>query len=136
MIVATKTYETTDPTINSQIVALQGSGADVLLTAAIPKFAAQAIRKVVRHRLEADAFLHDQRFGFGRGGDASLPGSRRASGIISAGYLKDPTDPQWQNSPEYKEWLAWMKKYYSGGSLADVQQRLRLFGGRDAGGRA
>jgi branched-chain amino acid transport system substrate-binding protein len=46
MIVVTQTYETTDPTVDSQIVALQGSGADVLLTAAIPKFAAQAIRKV------------------------------------------------------------------------------------------
>jgi branched-chain amino acid transport system substrate-binding protein len=46
MIIATQTYETTDPTVDSQIVSLQGSGADVLLTAAIPKFAAQAIRKV------------------------------------------------------------------------------------------
>jgi branched-chain amino acid transport system substrate-binding protein len=46
MIVATQTYETTDPTVDSQVVSLQGSGADVLLTAAIPKFAAQAIRKV------------------------------------------------------------------------------------------
>ena len=46
MIVATQSYETTDPTVDSQVVALQGSGADVLLTVAIPKFAAQAIRKV------------------------------------------------------------------------------------------
>ena len=46
MIVATKTYETTDPTVNSQIVALHGSGANVLVTVAAPKFAAQTIRKV------------------------------------------------------------------------------------------
>jgi hypothetical protein len=58
MIVASKTYETTDPTVDSQLVALQGSGADVLLTAATPKFAAQAVRKGLRHRLEADTLPH------------------------------------------------------------------------------
>ena len=56
MIVATESYETTDPTVDSQIVALQNSGADVLLTVAIPKFAAQAIRSL-RYRLEATHFL-------------------------------------------------------------------------------
>ncbi len=68
MIVATKSYETTDPTVDSQVVALQGSGADVLVTAATPKFAAQAIRKVYDIGWKADA-LHDQRLGVGRLGD-------------------------------------------------------------------
>ena len=47
-------------------------------------------------------------------------GPEKAVGIISAAYLKDPTDPQWQDTPEYKEWLAWMKKYNSSANVADV----------------
>ena len=117
MIVATKTYETTDPTVNSQIVALQGSGSDVLLTAAIPKFAAQAIRKVYDIGWKPTHFLTNV--------SASVKavlqpaGPEKGVGIISAGYLKEPTDPQWQDTPEYKEWLAWMKKYNTSGNVAD-----------------
>ena len=117
MIVATKTYETTDPTVDSQIVALQGSGADVLLTAAIPKFAAQAIRKVYDIGWKPTHFLTNV--------SASVKavlqpaGPEKGVGIISAGYLKEPTDPQWQDTPEYKEWLAWMKKYNTSGNVAD-----------------
>ena len=117
MIVATQTYETTDPTVDSQIVALQGSGADVLLTAAIPKFAAQAIRKVYDIGWKPTHFLTNV--------SASVKavlqpaGPEKGVGIISAGYLKEPTDPQWQDTPEYKEWLAWMKKYYPSGSPSD-----------------
>ncbi len=117
MIVATKTYETTDPTVDSQIVSLQGSGADVLLTAAIPKFAAQAIRKVYDIGWKPTHFLTNV--------SASVKavlqpaGPEKAVGIISAGYLKEPTDPQWQDTPEYKEWLAWMKKYNTSGNVAD-----------------
>ena len=47
-------------------------------------------------------------------------GPEKGVGIISAGYLKDPTDPQWQSGQEYKDWLEWMKKYYSSGSLSDI----------------
>jgi len=117
MIVATKTYETTDPTVDSQIVALQGSGSDVLLTAAIPKFAAQAIRKVYDIGWKPTHFLTNV--------SASVKavlqpaGPEKGVGIISAGYLKEPTDPQWQDTPEYKEWLAWMKKYNTSGNVAD-----------------
>jgi branched-chain amino acid transport system substrate-binding protein len=46
-------------------------------------------------------------------------GPEKCVGIISAGYLKEPSDPQWQDTPEYKEWLAWMKKYYPSGSPSD-----------------
>ena len=117
MIVATKTYETTDPTVDSQIVALQGSGADVLLTAAIPKFAAQAIRKIYDIGWKPTHFLTNV--------SASVKavmqpaGPEKAVGIISAAYLKEPTDPQWQDTPEYKEWLAWMKKYNTSANVAD-----------------
>ena len=70
MIVATKTYETTDPTVDSQIVALQEAGADVLLTAAVPKFAAQAIRKVYDLGWKPTA-LPQQRIELGQVGDAA-----------------------------------------------------------------
>ena len=118
MIVATKTYETTDPTVDSQIVSLQGSGADVLLMAAIPKFAAQAIRKVYDIGWKPTHFLTNVSISIKA--VMQPAGPEKAVGIISAAYLKDPTDPQWQDTPEYKEWLAWMKKYNASGNVADV----------------
>ena len=118
MIVATKTYETTDPTVNSQIVALAGSGADVLLTAAVPKFAAQAIRKVYDLGWKPTHFLSNVSNSVR---SVMQPaGPVKGVGVISAGFLKDPTDPQWHDTPEYKEWLAWMKKYNSSANVADA----------------
>jgi branched-chain amino acid transport system substrate-binding protein len=117
MIVATQSYETTDPTVDSQIVALQGSGADVLLTAAIPKFAAQAIRKVADIGWKPTHFLTSVSNSVG---SVMKPaGLEKGVGIISAAYYKDPTDPQWQDTPEYKDWLAWMKKYNPSANIAD-----------------
>jgi hypothetical protein len=52
-------------------------------------------------------------------------GPEKSTGIISAAFAKDPTDPQWQDTVEYKEWLAWMKKYNASGNVADV---LTVFG--------
>jgi branched-chain amino acid transport system substrate-binding protein len=118
MIVATKTYETTDPTVDSQIVALQGSGADVLVMHAIPKFAAQAIRKVYDIGWKPTHFLTNVSVSVKA--VMQPAGPEKGVGIISAGYLKDPTDPQWQDTPEYKEWLAWMKKYNPSADVADV----------------
>ncbi len=123
MIVATKTYETTDPTVDSQVVALQGSGADVLLTAAVPKFAAQAIRKVYDIGWKPTHFLTNVANSVGA---VMRPaGPEKGVGIISAAYYKDPTDPQWQDSQEYKDWLAWMKKYNSSANTTDG---LNVFG--------
>jgi branched-chain amino acid transport system substrate-binding protein len=117
LIVATQSYETTDPTVDSQIVALQGSGANVLLTAATPKFAAQAIRKVYDVGWKPTHFLTNVSNSVGA---VMRPaGLEKGVGIISAAYLKEPTDPQWQDTPEYKDWLAWMKKYNTSGSLTD-----------------
>jgi branched-chain amino acid transport system substrate-binding protein len=118
MVVANNTYETSDPTIDSQIVSLQGSGADTLLVAATPKFAAQAIRKVADLGWKPNFFMTNVSVSVG---SVMKPaGFDKAQGIITGGYLKDPNDPQWQNSTEYKDWLEWMKKYYPGGNLADV----------------
>ena len=118
MIVATQTYETTDPTIDSQVVALQGSGASVLLTAAISKFAAQAIRKVYDIGWKPTHFLSNVSTSVGL--VMQPAGLEKGSGVISAAYLKDPTDPQWHDTLEYKEWLAWMKKYNSSANVSDV----------------
>ena len=118
MIVASNTYETTDPTIDSQIVSLQGSGADTLLVAATPKFAAHDIRKVADLGWKPNFFMTNVSVSVG---SVMKPaGFDKAQGIITGGYLKDPNDPQWQNSTEYKDWLEWMKKYYPVGNLADV----------------
>jgi branched-chain amino acid transport system substrate-binding protein len=118
MIVAKQTYETTDPTVHSQVVALQGSGADVLLTAAIPKFAAQAIRKVYDIGWKPTHFLT---YASSSVGLVMRPaGLEKGVGVISATCLKDPTDPQWQDTPEYKEWAAWMKKYNSSANITDI----------------
>jgi branched-chain amino acid transport system substrate-binding protein len=119
MIVATQSYETTDPTVDSQVVALQGSGADVLLTVAIPKFAAQAIRKVYDIGWKPTHFLTSVSNSVGT--VMKSAGPEKGVGIISAAFAKDPTDPQWQGAPEYKEWLAFMKKYNASANLGDVQ---------------
>jgi branched-chain amino acid transport system substrate-binding protein len=117
--VATQSYETTDPTVDSQIVSLQGSGADVLLTAAIPKFAAQAIRKVHDIGWRPTHFLTSVSNSVGT--VMKSAGLEKGVGIISAAFVKDPTDPQWQETPEFREWLAFMRKYNSSASIADVQ---------------
>ena len=119
MIVATQSYETTDPTVNSQVVALQASGADALLTAAIPKFAAQAIRKVYDIGWMPAHFLSSVSNSVGT--VMKNAGPEKAVGIISAAFAKDPTDPQWADTPEYKEWLAFMKKYNASANMADVE---------------
>jgi branched-chain amino acid transport system substrate-binding protein len=118
MIVATQSYETTDPTVDSQIVALQASGANVLLTAAIPKFTTLAIRKVYDLGWRPANFLNSVSSSV-----ASVmkpAGLEKGIGIVSAAYTKDPTDPQWQDTPEYKDWLSWMKKYNASGNVSDA----------------
>jgi branched-chain amino acid transport system substrate-binding protein len=117
LIVATQSYETTDATTDSQIVALQGSGANVLLNAAIQKFAAQAIRKVYDIGWKPTHIL--SQVSASVGAVLRPAGAEKSVGIISAAYFKEPTDPQWQATPEYKEWLAWMKKYNTSGNAGD-----------------
>jgi branched-chain amino acid transport system substrate-binding protein len=118
MIVASLSYETTDATIHSQIVSLQTSGANVLLTVALPKFAAQTIRKIYEIGWKPTHILSSVSNSVGL---VMRPaGPEKSVGIISATYGKDPTDPQWQDTLEYNEWLAWMKKYNTSGNVADA----------------
>jgi branched-chain amino acid transport system substrate-binding protein len=117
IIVATKSYETTDPTVDSQIVALQNSGADVLLTAAVPKFAAQAIRKVYDIGWKPTHFVGYPSSSIG--GVMKPAGVEKSIGIISGTPFKDGSDPQWDDTPEFKDWLAWMQKYNASANPGD-----------------
>ncbi|HEX5327206.1 MAG TPA: ABC transporter substrate-binding protein [Acetobacteraceae bacterium] len=110
-------YETTDPTIDSQIVALQASGANVLLVAGIPKFAAQSIRKV--HDLAWKPMFFMTNVSISVGGVMNPAGPENGVGILTTGYLKDPTDPEFENDPGMKQWRTDIKKYMPSADLTD-----------------
>jgi len=116
-MVTTATYEVTDPTVDSQITGLQASGADVLLVVATPKFAAQAIRKV--HDLNWKPMFFLTNVAISVGAVINPAGPENAVGIISAGYLKDSTDPAWKDDAGMKEWRAFMDKYMPGADQTD-----------------
>jgi len=117
MIVAEVSYEVSDPTVDSQIVQLQASGADVFVNITTPKFAAQAIRKVYDIGWKPVQYLNNVSQSVGS--VLTPAGLEKSVGIISSNYGKDPTDPQWDNDPGMNEWRAFMKKYYPDGSLTD-----------------
>ena len=118
MIVAEVSYETSDPTIDSQLVTLKSAGADTLFTFANPKAAAQAIRKVGDMSWKP---LHFINYSVASVETVLKPaGLDKSIGIISAQYTKDPSDPQWNDDVETKRYFAWMKKYYPEGDPADL----------------
>ncbi|HXZ02785.1 MAG TPA: ABC transporter substrate-binding protein [Stellaceae bacterium] len=107
--VVAQSYEFTDPTIDSQIVSLQGSGVDAIIVGATPKFAAQAIRKVYDIGWKPMFFLSNVAIWVN---SVMAPaGMEKGVGIISSAYVKDPTDPGWANDPGMRQWQAFMKKY-------------------------
>ena len=118
LIVAEVSYEVTDPTIDSQIVQLQSSGADVFFNITTPKFAAMAIRKAYDIGWKPVQYLNNVSLSVGS--VLTPAGLDKSVGIISSNYGKDPTDPQWDNDPEMLAWRAFMKKYYPDGSLTDA----------------
>jgi branched-chain amino acid transport system substrate-binding protein len=122
-IVSEQPYETTDPTVDSQIVNLKASGADVFFNVTTPKFAAQAIKKAGEIEWKPVHLLNNVSTSVG----AVLrpAGFDNAKGILSTGYLKDPTDPRWKDDSAYKEWLAFMEKYYPDG---DRTSTFTVFG--------
>jgi branched-chain amino acid transport system substrate-binding protein len=112
-IVSEQPYETTDPTVNSQMISLKTSGADILFNVATPKFAAQAIRKVA----ELDWHpLHIVNNVANSVGSVLQPaGLENAKGLLSTHYIKDPTDPTWKDDQNFKDWQAFMEKYFPDG---------------------
>jgi branched-chain amino acid transport system substrate-binding protein len=117
MVVAAS-YETTDPTIDSQITSLQAAGANVLLVAASPKFAAQAIRKV--RDLDWKPLFFLSNVSISVGAVLKPAGTENAVGIVSAAYMKDPNDPAWKSDAGMNEWRDFMDKYMPGADTTDI----------------
>jgi branched-chain amino acid transport system substrate-binding protein len=117
-IVAASPYEATDATIDSQIVSLQSLGADVLYDVTSAKFSAQAIKKAAEINWKPLHLLNGVSTSVG--GVMTPAGLDNSKGVISTGYLKDPTDPQWKNDSAYKEWVTFMDKYYPEGDRTNV----------------
>jgi branched-chain amino acid transport system substrate-binding protein len=116
-IVKHVTFEVTDPTVDSQIIQLKDSGANVFFNIATPKAAAQAIRKAADIGWKPAHYLNNVSVSVG---SVMKPaGFDNSQGIITAAYLKDPTDKQWENDAEIKAWREWMNKWMPGGNQAD-----------------
>jgi branched-chain amino acid transport system substrate-binding protein len=109
MIVAEATYEVSDPTVDSQLVSLQGAGANVLVNITTPKFAALAIRKVYDMGWKPVHYLNN--VGASVGSVLTPAGLEKSVGLITVAYLKDAVDEQWKDDPAMKEYLAFMAKY-------------------------
>lgn len=109
MIVSELSYETSDPTVDSQIVSLKASGADVFFNVATPKFAAQAIRKAHEINWKPLQLLNNVSSSINN--VLKPAGFEAAKGVLTSAYLKDPNDSQYENDKDMKEWRAWMKKY-------------------------
>jgi branched-chain amino acid transport system substrate-binding protein len=119
MIKVKDSYETTDATVDSQIVELKAAGCDVLFTVAIPKFGAMAIRKVAEIGWKPLHILNG--IASSVGVTLKPAGLENAEGIITSNSFKDATDPEWQNDAGYREWVSFMDKYYPNGDKSDSQ---------------
>jgi ABC-type branched-subunit amino acid transport system substrate-binding protein len=119
LIIATATYEVTDPTVDSQILTLRDKGADVLFMTGIPKFNAMAIRKTFDIGWKPALFFISSTGS--SVATAIVPaGADKATGVITASYVKDPTDKQWATDTGFQAWRAWLDKYYPGADPSDV----------------
>jgi len=112
-IVKELSYETTEPTIDSQIITLQASGADVFFNVTTPKFAAQAITRVAELGWKPLHILNNVSNSVGA--VLKPAGLENSKDILSTAYLKDPTDPQWKDDPPFRNWLSFMERYYPQG---------------------
>jgi len=117
MIVAEESYETTEPTVDDHVVKLKASGADVFINITTPKFAAQAIKKSAEIGWKPLHFLNNVSASVGS--VLKPAGFENAQNIISAAYLKDASDPQWDNDPGMKEFLAFLQKDFPEGNKLD-----------------
>ncbi|CAN7773001.1 ABC transporter substrate-binding protein [Variovorax sp. LjRoot290] len=123
MIAAEASYEVTDATIDSQILQLKASDADVLVNIATSKFAAQAIRKVHDIGWQPRHYLNN--ISQSVGAVLTPAGLNKSVGLITSIYNKDPTDPKWADDPAMQEWRAFMRRYYPEGNVEDA---LNVYG--------
>jgi branched-chain amino acid transport system substrate-binding protein len=116
-IIAEAPYDISDTTIDSQIVSLKASGADVLYDITTAKFAAQAIRKTAELQWKPMHVLNSVSSWVGS--VLKPAGLDNAKGILSTAYFKDPTDATWKEDPDFRQWLGFMEKYYPEGDRTD-----------------
>src|SRR5437868_3811838 len=118
MIVAEESYEVSEPSIDSHIVKLKSTGADVFYDVTTPKFAAQAIKKIAELQWQP---LHILNSVAGSVGATMKPaGFENSQGIVTSSYLMDPTDPQWKDNAGMTEWVAFMDKWNTRGDKTDA----------------
>ncbi len=118
MIVSEASYEVSDPTIDSQMLTLQSSGADTFINITTPKFGAQAVRKAFDSGWKP---LHIINNVSASTGSVLVPaGLDKAVGLMTVQYYKDPNDPQWKDDPAMLEWRAFMGRYYRDGDPKDA----------------
>ncbi|MBN9581487.1 MAG: ABC transporter substrate-binding protein [Afipia sp.] len=117
MIIAEEPYETSVPTVDSQIVALKSKGADTFISITTPKFGAQSIKKVAELGWKPLFILNN--VSSSTGSVIKPAGFENAQGVISATYGKDPTDPQWKSDPGVKNFDAFLAKYMPEANRAD-----------------
>jgi ABC-type branched-subunit amino acid transport system substrate-binding protein len=118
LIIAEESYETSEPSIDSHIVKLKGTGADVLVNISTPKFAAQTIKKMAELQWKPMHLMTDVSISIGA---VMKPAGLDASeGVLSAGYLKDASDPQWKSDEGMKKFMAFADKYMPGVNISDA----------------
>ncbi len=117
LIVVEAPYETSSPTVDSQIVQIKGANPDIFVNIATPKFAAQAIKKVAELNWHPVQFLTNVSGSIG--GVIKPAGYEASQGILSTAYLKDPKDAEWKDDAAMTEWRAFMTKWYPEGDLDD-----------------
>ncbi|HOB96380.1 MAG TPA: ABC transporter substrate-binding protein [Aquabacterium sp.] len=116
-IIATESFQATDPTVDSQLISLKGKGVDTLMLFTYAKQAAQAIRKIADLGWKPDTYLH---LGSASVGATLMPaGLDKSVGIKTAGFMKDATDPQWAKDAELAPFFDWMKKYMPDAKIED-----------------
>jgi branched-chain amino acid transport system substrate-binding protein len=117
MVVAEASYEVAEPTVDSQVVQLKASGADILFNIATPKFAAQAIRKVYDLGWKPVHYVNNVSASIGS--VLTPAGLDKSVGVITTSYVKDVLDPEWANDPGVTKFKEFMKKYYPDGNVVD-----------------
>lgn len=111
------TYEQTDPTLDSQIVALKSSGADVVILAAYSKQVSQSLRKMTELGWKPQVWISHVSAQVHP--TLSIVGLENTVGVMTASVIKDPSDSTWHNDADYKVWLAWMNKYLPKADIAN-----------------
>jgi branched-chain amino acid transport system substrate-binding protein len=124
LIVMEQTYEVTDPVVDSQVVNLKNSGANVLMNITLAKAAVQSIKKVHDIGWKPVHIINLNAASIGV--VLKVAGLEASKGLISTTYLKDPTDPQWKQDPATSDWYAFMKKYYPDGNADDTNNVYAL----------